>query len=388
MARLTQTVVNRMPYSKQGQRYVWDDRLGLRIGASSIAYVIQTQRHGRITLGRHPDILLKHARKLAEPYLEEPKTPGRKSKLDLTMTLKQAIAHTVEVRKPKIDEYTQVLHLHLADWLDEPVRNLTEDDVEGKFDDLLLSGKKATARKFATLLGTVLRTVRRRCGLGNTVATQFLTDEGRLPTLRKKKCAWETDEQFAAVVAAVREYPNTHLVNMAMLQCFTGMRLDEARRLRWDAMDSERMHMVVRETKTGSVLILPLCDVHRDVLSAQQALVSAMKLEPQDFRTGYVFPALRRATKQPYIQEVKDLYYAAEKTTGIPARSHDWRRWFISVGSTLADVSPDMRRRLTNHVSGEDAHQGYILGAAEQLRPAMEAVTSKLLTLAEPTSSQ
>jgi integrase len=302
------------------------------------------------------------------------------------MTLRQAIEHTISVRQPKTDEYRSSLHLHFKVWLDRPVRELTEDEVERVFEDLMLAGKRRTAVKVVTLLGTVLRTVRRRCALGDIVATQFLADEGRLPTFGRKSCSWETDEQFTAVIEAVRAYPNAHLVNMALLQCFTGMRLGETRRLRWDAINLKHRHLVVRETKSGTVLVLPLCPIHVDLLNEQQSLASNLKLDT--VRAGQVFPALRRGTKVPFIQEVQELYHHVRKETGIHASSHDWRRWFISVGATLNDVPPDMRRRLTNHVNGEDAHQGYILGHAEQLRPAMVAITSKLVALADLTKHQ
>ena len=117
---------------------------------------------------------------------------------------------------------------------------------------------------------------------------------------------------------------NPFAVAAIRLLALTGCRENEILSLRWDAVDFERGHLRLEDTKTG-----------RSVRPLGQAAAAVLEAGPRIQGNPYVLPGLKPKT---HIVEIKRVWYAvrhAAKLKGL--RLHDLRHSFASVPATSGE---------------------------------------------------
>ena len=164
---------------------------------------------------------------------------------------------------------------------------------------------------------------------------------------------------------AVDDLPNKIARDFILLLLFTGLRLGEARALRWEEVDLKNgiLHVPGERTKTGRKLDLPVSDFVKDLL-----IVCALG------NAGVVFPA---PSKSGHIRDMQYPLTLVAEETGVRVSPHDLRRTFITVAESC-DISPIALKALVNHSTGKDVTSGYVIMTPDRLREAGQKVCDKL----------
>jgi integrase len=164
------------------------------------------------------------------------------------------------------------------------------------------------------------------------------------------------------------QYPSREVLrDYLLLLILTGLRRDEALRLRWENVNLDRGTLCAVDTKSRSDHVLPM----------GRYLWGLMRKRRRACNSDWVFanPLTSKRITDPRRQIVNVV-----AKSGIPFSPHDLRRTFASIVSRLGDrLSYYTTKRLLNHRTS-DVTQGYIQFDLEQLRSAMQAVEDFVLT--------
>jgi integrase len=132
-------------------------------------------------------------------------------------------------------------------------------------------------------------------------------------TIRHRAAAWD-----------VPRPANSYAVAAIRLLALTGCREGEVLSLRWDAVDLERGHLRLADTKTG-----------RSVRPLSAAALALLDTLPRLMRSPYVFPG---ASPDAHLKEIKRLWFAVRHAAGLEGvRLHDLRHSFASVSAMGGD---------------------------------------------------
>ena len=368
----------------------WDDELkGFAVlcsGTTSVrTYVVQRAmprgKTRRLTVGAVNEISLIEARKRAADMLDSLRRgidPKKKSAGDatLTATLENYLTSRKTLRPASVRLYRIAVSRWLAPWANLPLRSVTPEMVEERHARIAASiarnnkQKRITGKTSANLSMRVLRALH-----------GFAADrDGAMPPnpVRRLKKAWFEEqrrtrlvavEQLPAFYQAVCQLDNGIARDLILLLLFTGMRVGEARTLRWEDIDLPGRVIRVRaeHTKGKRQLDLPMSDFVHAMLVARRALG----------RTDFVFPGRTAGT------HIKDLTFAFDRiadTSGVTVSAHDLRRTFLTVAESC-DVSPLALKALVNHSIGGDVTAGYVVMTVERLRVPAQTIANRLKEL-------
>jgi integrase len=156
--------------------------------------------------------------------------------------------------------------------------------------------------------------------------------------------------------ATVRDY--------LLLLIFTGLRREEAARLRWQDVDLRGRTLTVADTKSGRPHTLPLSEFVRALLAARQESAKSEFVFPGEGRSGHLINPGKG--KERVIE-----------ASGVPFTLHDLRRTFITIAESL-DIPGYALKRMLNHADGSDVTAGYIVASVERLREPMQKVADYL----------
>ena len=387
--KLTKTTIERLVLPPDGQVLYLDTALpgfGVRLTRGARSYFVEKRIAGktvRLTLGRHRQIGCEAARKLALAELGR-MTSGvhpqdqRKAARARSVTLTEAFGDFLEARKTlkptTLRTYTQVMRLCFADWNGRPIAEITKDMVASRHAKIGVEH----GRPYANLAMRVLRSVL------NFASNQYEDSKG-LPILPdnpvqrlsrtkawfkvprrqtiipvSRLAAWfqAVDalgaEPEAGKASTVRDY--------LLLILFTGLRREEAARLRWQDVDLKARTLTVPDTKNGEPLTLPLSTFLVDLLEHRRRYGVI----------GYVFPGDGEAG---HLVEPKREIDRVRVACGFHFTVHDLRRTFITIAESL-DISAYALKRLVNHKMGNDVTAGYIVYSVERLRRPMEEISA------------
>jgi integrase len=148
----------------------------------------------------------------------------------------------------------------------------------------------------------------------------------------------------------------------------TGLRKNEAAKLRWTDIDFDCKTLTIRaeNTKNRNEYSLPMSEF----------LVSIMrrrKLDPR--RSDFVFPGREGHLVDPchcLIQVIEEC--------GCDFVLHDLRRTFITTAAKLG-IPHHLIKKLVNHISVADVTDGYVIFQVEHLRAPMAQITEHFLSL-------
>ena len=414
----TKAAIADLPPAAPGKRdYYRDARtpgLILQITASGtksfLVYKWAGKKPVRVTLGQFPDTTIEQARKRAAKDLgkiADGKNPNdeKKAKRVRSITLLEVFKDFLAARKglkPRtVYDYERLMGLHaeedrtdptrarktprkspgyFKDWQDKPIAEITKDMIERKHREL-----GATSEAQANLAMRFLRALfyfamaKYENSHGKSLISENpvkrLSETRSWYRVERRGTLIKTHELkpwFTAVQALKAERPDDkaevvkdYLVFIAL----TGLRRQEAARLRWMDVDLKAKTFTVFDTKNREPHSLPLSDY----------LVALLERRKKDCGTSsYVFPGDSRAG---HIVEPRRQIERVVKASEVNFGLHDLRRTFITIAESL-DIPAYALKRLLNHKMANDVTAGYIVADVERLREPMQKITDFVLRAA------
>ena len=393
--KVTKVRVDTLPTPAAGQLFLRDTELrgfAVRVSAAGAkSFVLERRIHGknrRLTLGRYPDISVEQARIEAQKLIGKiaiginPLLEAQAKERSL-ITLAEAFSELKRARKalkPRtLYDYERVLNTALGAWMSLPLKHITKDRVAKRH--LLLGENSGPA--YANYAMRLLR------GIFNFAIGQYENEEGQPlitmnPVSRLTHTrAWYRVPRRQTLVRAVQLPAWMKAVNALrtdssaqartvadylLVLLFTGLRRQEAARLKWADVDLTGRTLIIRDTKNYQPLELPLSEFLHELLANREATALTEYVFPGEGETGYLIEP--RAHIRRVIRE-----------SGVPFTLHDLRRTFITIAEGL-DISAYAIKRLVNHKLSGDETAGYIIASPERLRNPMERVSLFILSAA------
>ena len=156
-----------------------------------------------------------------------------------------------------------------------------------------------------------------------------------------------------------------------LLVLFTGLKRQEAARLKWNDIDFNNNTLTVADTKNHLNHTLPLSNFLFELLQS--------RYNANATNSKFVFSG---NSKAGYLVEPQEQIKAIVKMSGITFTIHDLRRTFITIAESI-DIPAYTLKRLLNHKS-QDITNSYICIDVERLRKPMQLITNKILNLKMP----
>ena len=377
--KLTKTNVDKIPYTEKGQVLYHDENLKgfvLRVGKSTktyCAYNTVNRKSRQINIGRHGVFTVEQARAAAKEKLylmaqgidpeEKERTKNKKQ-----ITLNELVEEFITVRnniKPKTkQDYRYYVRKYLPDWADKPVINITEKIFLDRYLKIGKENGKAVANNVRRYVGSLMN---------YAIAAHNLYDNNPAEIIRKTRSAFP-DKRRTNIIApsqlgkwweAVEDLGSPDLSDYLKLVILTGVRREEASRLKWPHISFDEKTITIPETKNGEVLRLPMGDY----------LYNLLKTRAKDAQNDWVFPSYG---KRGHIAEPRKAVERVRKTSGIYFTVHDLRRTYMTIAASL-DISAYALKRLVNHKTSHDVTGGYIVLGIEQLREPVQKIENYIL---------
>jgi integrase len=382
---LTKSAIKELPLPTAGQEFYRDDTrkgLAVRVTAGGTkSFVLEKLVHRRvrrITLGRHGEISVERAWKNAQKLLGQiadgldPVAERKKTKA-ASATLDGVFREYLEQRnlKPKsIADYNRAVTIAFADWRRRPLTSLTREAIARRFNRLRDDNGPAWANLCMRLLRAVF----------NFANGKYADDRGQSPfaanpvkVLSETK-AWAKVDRRRTVIKphelanwyrAVQDLGNTTIRNYLLLLIFTGLRREEAARLRWQDIDLKGRTLTVSDTKNRRPHTLPLPDFLHTMLASRRDSIGGEFVFPSGGARGHLVSPKKSKAK-------------VIEATGISFTLHDLRRTFTTIAESL-DIPAYALKRMLNHADGSDVTAGYIVASVGRLREPMQKVADYLL---------
>ncbi|CAL7964378.1 hypothetical protein GAMM_80006 [Gammaproteobacteria bacterium] len=171
--------------------------------------------------------------------------------------------------------------------------------------------------------------------------------------------------ELAAWFDGLNKTNNETLKDYLLLILFTGLRRQEAAKLRWEDIDWQAKTLTINDTKNNQQHVLPLSNYLYEMLNRRKT----------NAVNEYVFFG---SGAGGYIIEPRKQMAKVIKATNINFTVHDLRRTFITIAESL-DIAAYALKRLMNHKMNNDVTAGYIVADVERLRKPMQQITDYLL---------
>lgn len=393
--KLTKVNVDKaLPPKDSLQTFYRDDQLkgfALRVTNNGVkSFILEKLINGkvrRMTLGRYGELTTEQARQEATKLLGRIATgidpiAEKQSDVAHAVTLKKTWQDYIQARKslkPKtLYDYQNVMEKAFPDWQYKPLLNITKDKIVKRHTTL----GEERGQAYANLSMRLLR------ALFNFAAGQYEDSRGHSlitenPVKRLSQTrAWYRIErrqtfikahELAAWYAGVMQLQNETLRDYLLLILFTGLRRQEAAKLKWEHVDLLAKTLTVLDTKNHQDHVLPLSDYLHDLLAKRK----------QNAVNDYVFSG---TGKYGYLIEPRRQMVNVTEASGVQFTVHDLRRTFITIADSL-DIPAYALKRLMNHKMNNDVTAGYIVSDVERLRKPMQQITDYILQQFNPTKN-
>jgi integrase len=397
---ITNTFIEKLPVpASSGQAIHYDDELtgfAVRVTAGgSKSFIVDTRKGTksiRYTIGKCSLYAAAEARKRARTVLgniQEGRNPHdeRREEKARSVALGEAFEEFLKSRKKNLAprtmyDYKRLLNTYLADWKDRPLIAISKDMVEKRHAQLGEASGEAQANYTMRFLRSVF----------NFAIVKYEDSKGRpliaenpVKRLSQLRAWYVVDERtsyikphqlkhwFAAALSLSSNAPNALAETVRDYLIFlvlTGLRRNEAAKLRWDQVDLQGRFFTVLDTKNKQPHTLPLSDYLYDMLAARSQHAT---------KSEYVFPG---PGKGGYLVEPKKQVTKVIEQSGVTFILHDLRRTFATAVNKLEDrLTYYSIKRLLNH-KVKDVTGGYIQIDVESLRQPMQQVTDYILKAA------
>ena len=392
--KLTKSGVDKLPYfqssldhPRKNQELFWDTELagfGLRVTRASKTYIVEkrvNRRTVRARIGRHNQIPTDRARKMAQKLIYE-MTDGKdvnarkKAIQGESITLQQAYDEFLEKRDLKertIWDYQRAMDISFKNWKRKRIIDVTREMVSRHYTKLGNQIGKAQANQSMRFLRSLI----------NFAAGQYENGDGK-PLIKDNPVSiitqtktWYRVERRQTIIKnhdlaswfeSVDSLNGDLVKDYLKVLLFTGLRRQEAMKLRWDQVDLKAKTLTIIDTKNRNPLTLPLGPFILKLLKARKSNATD---------SPFVFPGTGRTG---HLVESKYQTAQVTKESGIKFCLHDLRRVFINTAESL-DISSYAVKQLVNHSTGGDVTAGYMVSDPERLRKPMERIETHLLRL-------
>ena len=392
--KLTKSGVDKLPYfqssldhPRKNQELFWDTELagfGLRVTRASKTYIVEkrvNRRTVRARIGRHNQIPTDKARKMAQKLIYE-MTDGKdvnarkKAIQGESITLQQAYDEFLEKRDLKertIWDYQRAMDISFKTWKRKRIIDVTREMVSRHYTKLGDQIGKAQANQSMRFLRSLI----------NFAAGQYENGDGK-PLIKDNPVSiitqtktWYRVERRQTIIKnhdlaswfeSVDSLNGDLVKDYLKVLLFTGLRRQEAMKLRWDQVDLKAKTLTIIDTKNRNPLTLPLGPFILKLLKARKSNATD---------SPFVFPGTGRTG---HLVESKYQTAQVTKESGIKFCLHDLRRVFINTAESL-DISSYAVKQLVNHSTGGDVTAGYMVSDPERLRKPMERIETHLLRL-------
>lgn len=393
--KLTKTIVANLTCDSNQPVFVRDNELkgfGVRVGKTHKSYFVEKRVKGknlRKVIGNVEHYTTEEARKRAQKLLGlmadgyNPAEEEKKSKAK-SETLAGAFSQYLKVRKLKPSTISNMTHMMtrvFPDWQNRQLNDISRDMVQKRHLKLSQDNGIVQADNAMRSLRTVY----------NFAMAQYVdeNDESLIkknpvdvlsatkawhPKTRRQSIVEEHDLQswFKAVLglADSAKTKKAEVVRDYLLVCLlTGLRRNEAAKLKWSNVNLVNKTLAVEETKNGKKLVLPLTD----------ALVTLFTARKQKAKSIFVFPG---NGADGYLKEPRRQIKKVEDIVGSKFMIHDLRRNFITAAYQL--VPYYVAKRLANHaISQSDVSDGYNVITLENMREPMQRITDFFFSTAK-----
>lgn len=414
--KLTKTVVEKLPFAEKGKQVDYYDSeldgFGVRVSATGKKYFVRScigSRRVRVMMKSTQLISAEEARreaKVALGVMAQGVDPNQQARERLSqeeakrreeetkcISLQQILDEYVQKGKLKprtVKTYQDLFRLYLPDWLTRPAMEITRDMVRQRHIEIATGQRQRKTFTRDSDANKVPDSKRREGAADNCMRTlravlnyAFEDDEGGIPYLNpcnilssKKRKAWFKVQRRRTLIKnsdlpawekAVMALENETMRDFLLFLLFTGLRRNEAARLKWSQVDFQESCFTVTDTKNSEPHTLPLSDYLHNLLAERK--------EGPAGSSNYVFPG---TGKDGYLQEPKRAIEAITDATGIVFTCHDLRRTFATLAESL-DLSSHTVKALLNHKQQlGDVTAGYIILSVDRLREPMQKITTAL----------
>lgn len=401
--RLTRTSINALPAPASGNQALYMDReqphFGVRVtvgGARSFIVDKNTSR-GRIRITLGPagtdDLTVAQAREQARialgligegfnrAQIEERLARAEDRIPEGAVTFGEMHKQYLLERRHKLAEstradYEKILRANLSAWKNTALEAIDEREVVRVFTSIKSPSRANYAMRLARAVFRYARTVRdeedRPLVARNPVdvisqrrlwhavdARRSVIGLAALPVWWKAVAELQ-DERGNGYADVVRDY--------LRLVLLTGLRKNEAARLRWVDVDLRGGTFTVTDTKNREAHALPLSSYLFEMLERRRAA------QP---KAEFVFETDGAPLNDPKYQISK-----VRAASGVEFSLHDLRRTFATIAESL-DIPYFALKRLLNHkTKGDVTAEHYTVITAERLREPMEKITDFILRAA------
>jgi len=347
--KLNATEIKKITLPEKGYLLHWDDDLkgfGLRVTAAGAkSYIAQAKISGkarRVTIGKHGVLTADQARKKARTILGDmaggvDPVAEKRHQIALSTSLEAVTEeyldkHQRKDGKPLKPRTKSDIRYHLkssfADWRKRPVAKISRDMIERRYLALCEKSVAQANQAMRNLRAIITFAAANRTADGEKIITEnpvlVLSEKSMWREVPARKTKVDKDKLgcWWSAVQTMRADPALHVVgktaiDLVALLALTGLRLGEARSLRWSQVNLEASSLALTDTKNGTDVTLPLSDPAREILEQRQG------------KSEWVFPA--RSGKGCIKGSRETLAMIAEKT-GVEVSHHDLRRTFIQTG--------------------------------------------------------
>ena len=414
--KLTKSGVEKLPYFQpspdhsKNQELYWDTELagfGLRITGSSKTYIVEKRVNGRTVrsrIGPHNQIPTEKARKMAQVLILDMSNGKdinaiKRASDGESITLDDAFKDFVESRDLKdktIHDYGLSMNNAFKGWKRKRLLDITRDMIKKKYSQIkkdaesrylrrskdggLSPDKEVMEKRGNAQANLDMRFLR---SLMNFASGQYedrngqpLVKDNPVTVLTKTKSWYRVERrqtiikphELSAWFAAVNNLNGRQVKDYLTLLLFTGLRRQEAMKLRWDQVNLKAKTLTVIDTKNRNPLTLPFGTFILKLLKDRKSKATD---------SPFVFPG---SGKTGHLVESKYQTAQVTKESGIKFCLHDLRRVFINTAESL-DISSYAVKQLVNHSVNGDVTAGYMVSDPERLRKPMERIETHLLRL-------
>lgn len=390
--KITKANVKEIVKPVSGQVDYFDTELsgfGVRATKETLTFFVRSRQRGTnkkpfIPIGVFGLFTTEQARAVAKEYLQrlaagdDPHPDRQKQLLTLTVAdLHRQYMSTKKTLAPAtIRQYTAWMENHFKDWLTLPADTITGSMVLERLELMEITNGKSQAINAVKLLRSLFRF---GLALHPGVIHRNPVDGVREVRERdwakkKRRTTFIKPEDLPIWFKAVNAYDNPKGRDYMLLLLYTGLRRNEAARLKWSGIDFKRKAFTFTpEKKRGEK---PEDDQVTMPMS-EQLYKLLLKRRAAGYENEYIFPGKHPA---PFLSNPDNYKRDIIAASGVQFCFHDLRRTFITIAESL-DVPHYSLKALLNHSMGNDVTGGYIQITTERLREPMQKIADRITEL-------
>lgn len=362
---------------------------GVRATKEALTFFVRSRQRGTtkkpfIPIGTFGLFTCEQARSEATTYLQKLKAgidphPDRQQKVE-TITVSGLYRQYMSTKKTLAPattrQYDAWMDNHFKDWQTLPADTITGSMVLDRLERMEIINGKVQAINAVKLLRGLFR-----FGMAlhpETIKTNPVDGVREVRerdwAKKKRRTTFINPEDLPVWFKAVEAYDNPKGRDYLLLLLYTGLRRNEAARLKWSEIDfRNKTFSFIPEKKRGDEpednrVIMPMSEqLHRLLLKRRSA----------GYENEYVFPG---KFPSPFLSNPDNYKRDIVKASGVQFCHHDLRRTFITIAESL-DIPHYSLKALLNHSMGNDVTGGYIQITADRLRDPMQKIADRITEL-------